>query len=392
MTSKVFKGLILLGFTLMFNSSFACDFPAWVAGVDRAYSNGDIISRDGVDYRVVQAPWANSGTSDYYYAPGTGTAWTSAWAIESDPCEDSSGGGSTGGGTGDASGVWNVSGADVSLSSTYSNVGIGITTPTSTLDVHGLTKITASETLGNDVLQLAYPDLVGGRRHYMYFSNRKFTDGTMHSAIGAYEQAPGSTGSAEGPRPLILQPQILGGNLGIGRFTGAPGSKLSVNGDLYTTKNAGIGATPHSSVQLRVKGNKSIGFCVEHDYTSEWGYGIKTIVNNDNTKAIGVVDNATDLDVFRVMGSGLVYATEVKVRLKGDFPDYVFSKDYNLMSLDSLGEFIKSENHLPNVPSAEEIGQDLSLGELTRIQQEKIEELTLYILELKERLEILEKK
>ena len=68
----------------------------------------------------------------------------------------------------------------------------------------------------------------------------------------------------------------------------------------------------------------------------------------------------------------------------GSFPDYVFSKDYQLKSLPELEAFIKENGHLPNVPTAQEVetnGQDLGL-----IQQkllEKIEELTLYVIELK---------
>ena len=75
-----------------------------------------------------------------------------------------------------------------------------------------------------------------------------------------------------------------------------------------------------------------------------------------------------------------VSAGEVKVlATPGSFPDYVFKKDYNLMSLDQLSAYINQNGHLPNIPTAKEVeatGQDLGL-----IQQkllEKIEELTLY--------------
>lgn len=66
----------------------------------------------------------------------------------------------------------------------------------------------------------------------------------------------------------------------------------------------------------------------------------------------------------------------------GSFPDYVFKPDYKLRSLSELSAFIKANGHLPNIPKAAEVeenGQDLGL-----IQQkmlEKIEELTLYIIE-----------
>ena len=80
--------------------------------------------------------------------------------------------------------------------------------------------------------------------------------------------------------------------------------------------------------------------------------------------------------------NGNLESKKVKVSaVPGSFPDYVFSKDYQLKSLPELEAFIKENGHLPNVPTAKEVetnGQDLGL-----IQQkllEKIEELTLYII------------
>ncbi len=386
------KGILFFGLFSVLHSSFACDFPAFAEGVDRNYQVGDIISRDGKDYRVTVAAWANQGTADAYYAPGTGSAWTSCWALENNPCQDS-GGNSGSEGNESTSSIWDVNGTNVSLSNSYSNVGIGTITPSSTLEIHGLTKIKAAETLGKDVLQLYYPNMVNGRNHYLFFSNRFYNNSTiMYSAIGAYSQAPNSTGNDEGPQSLIIQPQILGGNLGIGYHNAQPSTKLSVIGNTYISQNAGIGALPHTDVQLRVKGAKTVGFCVEHDYNSDWGYGIKTIVSNENTKAIGVINKLDDKSVFTVMGDGTIYGTEIQIKLRGEFPDYVFKEDYKLMSIDSLESYIENSKHLPNVPSADELKGEIALGEMTRIQQEKIEELTLYIIELKKRIDALESK
>lgn len=64
--------------------------------------------------------------------------------------------------------------------------------------------------------------------------------------------------------------------------------------------------------------------------------------------------------------------------------DYVFQSDYKLMPLDSVQEFISQNGHLPGVPSAEEVSIDgIDLGEMQAKTLEKVEELTLYLLELK---------
>jgi hypothetical protein len=73
------------------------------------------------------------------------------------------------------------------------------------------------------------------------------------------------------------------------------------------------------------------------------------------------------------------------------WPDFVFEKEYKLMSLDSVNRFITQHHHLPGMPSRATIlaeGQDI--GYIQQLQQQKIEELTLYNIELLKRLEGLE--
>ena len=74
------------------------------------------------------------------------------------------------------------------------------------------------------------------------------------------------------------------------------------------------------------------------------------------------------------------------------FPDYVFADDYDLLPLDELQEYITKHQHLPNIKSAQEYEAEgsMSLGEMNLILLEKVEELTLYILEQQEQIKDLE--
>jgi hypothetical protein len=73
--------------------------------------------------------------------------------------------------------------------------------------------------------------------------------------------------------------------------------------------------------------------------------------------------------------------------------DYVFKPDYKLMPLSSLEQYVKKEHHLPNVPPETEIIlSGLNLGQIQKIQMEKIEELYLYLFQLKEENEELKKR
>ena len=88
---------------------------------------------------------------------------------------------------------------------------------------------------------------------------------------------------------------------------------------------------------------------------------------------------------YKLAVSGVIGAKEVNVELTSAWPDYVFSDDYKLMTLEQLNAFINQNNHLPNVPSAGEVKESgISVGEMNAKLLEKIEELTLYLLQLKE--------
>ncbi|MDR2010641.1 MAG: hypothetical protein LBQ22_09185 [Bacteroidales bacterium] len=85
---------------------------------------------------------------------------------------------------------------------------------------------------------------------------------------------------------------------------------------------------------------------------------------------------------FKVNGSGVVYAKEVNIVANIPFPDYVFSKEYKLMPLGELENFILANKHLPNVPSAKEVEETgINMGSLSNILLEKVEELTLYTIQ-----------
>lgn len=70
------------------------------------------------------------------------------------------------------------------------------------------------------------------------------------------------------------------------------------------------------------------------------------------------------------------------------WPDFVFSKDYELLSLYEVEQFIAENHHLPNVPSAAEVkANGIDLGEMNVILLQKVEELTLYILNLQRQID-----
>lgn len=99
----------------------------------------------------------------------------------------------------------------------------------------------------------------------------------------------------------------------------------------------------------------------------------------------GVQDDVVLSNVnFKLASDGMLFAKGIKVSVEEyDWPDYVFDKEYKVLPLESIEEYIQSNGHLPGVPSAKEIAENgLDLGEMNKLLLQKIEELTLLVIEL----------
>ena len=123
-----------------------------------------------------------------------------------------------------------------------------------------------------------------------------------------------------------------------------------------------------------------------------WGNTIGDIffanVPFDGTSDQTITTNELRSNVNLILhNDGLLQAKEVKVTLS-DWPDYVFGEEYKLMSLDETEQYIKENGHLPGVPSAQEVEEEgLSLGEMNARLMQKVEELTLHMIELQKQID-----
>jgi len=91
--------------------------------------------------------------------------------------------------------------------------------------------------------------------------------------------------------------------------------------------------------------------------------------------------------------NGKTITEEVQVMLSSEWPDYVFAEDYDLMPLTTLEAEIETLGHLPGVPSAEQVEENgHALGSMDAILLEKIEELTLHLIDMNKEMEKLREK
>jgi hypothetical protein len=112
-----------------------------------------------------------------------------------------------------------------------------------------------------------------------------------------------------------------------------------------------------------------------------------------NVFASGNVGIGTTSPDEKLTVNGIVHAKEVRVDLTGALADYVFSKDYSLMPLHKVEQYVKTNSHLPDIPSADEVKQQgLGMGEMQNKLLQKIEELTLYVIQQQKEIQALKER
>jgi len=94
---------------------------------------------------------------------------------------------------------------------------------------------------------------------------------------------------------------------------------------------------------------------------------------------------------YKLEVNGTIRAKEIRV--ESGWADFVFSPDYSLMPLKEVKSYIEENNHLPNIPTESEVKENgVGLSDMTTKLLQKIEELTLYVIQQDEKIDELNKK
>ena len=163
----------------------------------------------------------------------------------------------------------------------------------------------------------------------------------------------------------------------------------------------------YNQLNVRHTGNSGWGLLLTNsDGTANDNYHFSTSGNNNSTAVVNVNKDAlhlgTDNKVRMTIDhegkvgigtltpdndasltvKGNISAREIKVTATAGGADFVFEDDYSLNSLDQVEKFTKENKHLPEIPSAKEMERDgINLAELNIKLLQKVEELTLYLIE-----------
>ncbi|MDP1802453.1 MAG: hypothetical protein Q8L81_13930 [Bacteroidota bacterium] len=179
------------------------------------------------------------------------------------------------------------------------------------------------------------------------------------------------------------------------------------NGQTHIATTAQIGFANLSAMQ---DNNSKLYINLNSNPESGFPNGIRYSVNNNSSKLITVSNSNFATSPFTVMSdgktqiggeiagsgsyaltvNGKIGAREVKVTLSNPWPDYVFEKNYKLQDLDAVQNYVRENKHLPNIPSADDLKKEecgLNLAEMQGKQMEKIEDIYLYLFEMKKEIE-----
>jgi len=162
----------------------------------------------------------------------------------------------------------------------------------------------------------------------------------------------------------------------------------------FSLNQVGINSLPNTTHTLTVGGSLysngaiyTTGLYVGGGLVKAWTASGANINYVAGAVSIGTTTAPTG---FKLAVGGKAIVEEIVVMLQGTWPDYVFEKDYQLPSLEELQLYIAKHKHLPGVPSAKEVKENgVSIGEMNAILLQKIEELTLHVINLKNEVDVL---
>jgi len=199
------------------------------------------------------------------------------------------------------------------------------------------------------------------------------------------------------------------GNVNVGNYDGSyrfniTGSDLGLA--MYGTSNVFYGSMSNSAGNLTIEsdyGSTFGGSAAKHILLNPPGYlffypgnvGINVDVPTARLQVNGntLIGSGNPAAGYQLSVKGKVICEEAKVQLNASWPDYVFASSYQKKSLYQLEDYILQHRHLPNIPSAAEVEQNgLLLGDMQKRMMEKVEELTLYLIELKKENDQLKKR
>ncbi len=174
------------------------------------------------------------------------------------------------------------------------------------------------------------------------------------------------------------------GNVGIG--TNNVTDQLHIHKDIQTSA---------STVGIRISSNEFPWFIgLNHPISDN---NLIFANGNDKDNPSMVLTTGGNLGIgttapgdYKLAVTGKIHCTEVVVEALSSWPDYVFEKGYKLMPVKELEQYVTANKHLPGIPDTQTVSEKgVSVGEMNAQLLKKVEELTMYVIQLNKEIEML---
>jgi hypothetical protein len=236
-------------------------------------------------------------------------------------------------------------------------------------------------TMNAQTLSFPWGEYIGTNASYKPIIKTNWQSG-IGDYVGFYTSGNDANNSNEKMR------LILNGNFGIGRTN--PLEKLDVNGSIIFNFGESIGTNALYRPIIRSNWESGVGDYVGF-YTS--GNDVRNASEKMRLTYYGnlLIGKTSQINIiYKLDVAGSIRANEIVVNTTG--ADFVFDNSYKLPSLIEVEEYIKLNNHLPDIKSAAAMQMEgVGVSELQTQLLQKIEEMTLYIIEQNKRIIELEK-
>lgn len=286
------------------------------------------------------------------------------------------------------------------------NVGIGTTNPTTKLQVNGSARIDSTLTVKDSVIinkdahvkqKLTVDNKVVMKNDATVKQNFKVEgestlNGNTTIKSGDFKIKPlaDTTATEDGILTIAPNGKVKNGGDVKSLVYGTTTAQLPCLTDLNGNIVYGAPTWQHGPQQMYILNNNCIpDVKLGVGVIPTAKFHIKTSTNTTTTPILvekTISGNQTPYKLLQLDNTGLLYAREIKVNLDS-WPDYVFDSTYALIPLEDVKAYIEANNHLPGVPNACEMEeQGVNIAETSTMLMEKVEELTLYMIQLQEQL------